>query len=316
MRARLLSLLAAAAFSYVAPGVTAVRAGDANSGVLRVCLDENLSPYSVRQGDNGNGFDVLIAEAVAKRLGRQLAVQWFESKLDETSNSTVEADALLSDGRCELVAGYPLVKGALGKPDAETAKLPDFAGALATDRRRRITLGTLVPTRPYHFAPLTVVLGGKAAGRHIASLADLDGVSLGIESGTLGDSILMTFDQGRFIRNITHTVPGRGELLPGLESGAYDATIMPLHHFDAYRIDHPDTKLRPSGYYLKIGFNMGFVGLAGEPALIEQTNSALEGMLNDGEAAALATAARMTYLPPRQPYVLDGFTMRDLANQR
>jgi hypothetical protein len=42
----------------------------------------------------------------------------------------------------------------------------------------------------------------------------------------------------------------------------------------AYRIGHPDTKLRLSGYYLPIG----------DAGLIDRVNAALEGMLEDGEA--------------------------------
>jgi hypothetical protein len=72
------------------------------------------------------------------------------------------------------------------------------------------------------------------------------------------------------IPDITHVVPGRGELLPRLESGDYEATLIPVHRFDAYRIGHPDTKLRLSGYYLPIGFNMGFVGLASDARLIDR----------------------------------------------
>ena len=315
MKARRL-ILAATAWLCFGHGLPAVRAQEANEGTLRVCLNRSLPPYSVRHGDTGSGFDLLISEALAKRLGRRLAVQWFESKLDEASNSTVEADALLSDGRCELVAGYPLVKDALGKPDAESARLPDFAGSRPGDRRRRVALGTLIATTPYHFAPLTVVLGGKAAPKRIGSLADLDDVSLGIESGTLGDGILMTFDHGRLIPNITHMIPERGELLPRLENGEYDATIMPLHHFDAYRIDHPNTKLTASGYYLKIGFNMGFVGLAEKAVLIEQANPAIENMLKDGEASSLARLAHMTYVPPRRPYILEHLSLGDLAKEQ
>jgi ABC-type amino acid transport substrate-binding protein len=285
-----------------------------NEGTLRVCLSEAVPPYSVRHGGAGTGFDLLIAEAVAKRLGQSLAVQWFESKLDLDSSSAIEANALLSDRRCDLLAGYPLVKDGLGKPGAETGRIPGFAGSTPADRRRRVTLGTLAPTRPYHFAGLAVVvLDGKAVDKPIAKLGDLGGLKLGIEGGTLADAILMNFDHGRLIPDITHVVPGRGELLPRLESGDYEATLVPVHRFDAYRIGHTDTKLRLSGYYLPIGFNMGFVGLASDAGLIDRVNAALEGMLRDGEAESLAVAAHMTYLPPRQPYVLDGFRIGDLT---
>jgi len=289
-----------------------LRAEDDNGTPLRICLNEDLPPFSVRTKQGGAGFDFMTAQALAKRLARPLAVQWYESKLDEDASSTIEANALLSDGRCDLVAGYPLVKDALGKPGLETARLPDFAGARPADRRRRVALGTLTPTTPYHFAGLTVVLGGKAKDVHVTGLADLEGLDVVIEAGTLGDAILMTFDHGRFVSKISHVVPGRGELFPRLESGEAAATLIPVHRFDAYRIEHPDTKLTPSGYYLPIGFNMGFVGLAGASPLIEQANAAIEVMLKEGELAALAPLAHMTYLPPRQPYILDQLTMSDL----
>jgi len=252
-------LLIAAALTVVAAAPS--RAED-ESAPLRICLNEELPPFSVRNKQGGAGFDVLAAQALAKRLGRPLAVQWYESKLDEDASSTIDANALLSDGRCDLFAGYPLVKDALGKPGLETARLPDFAGARPSDRRRRVALGTLAPTTPYHFAGLTVVLAGKATGRRIASLADLEGLDLAIEAGTLGDAILMTFEHGRFVSKISHVVPGRGQLFPRLEAGEADATLIPVHRFDAYLIEHTDSKLAPSGYYLPVGFNMGFVGLA------------------------------------------------------
>ena len=176
-----------------------------------------------------------------------------------------------------------------------------------------MALGTLVATTPYHFAGLTIVLGGKARDQHIASLADLDGLDLIVEQGTLDDAILMIFDHGRFVSRIAHVVPGRGELFPRLERGDADATLIPVHRFDAYRVKHPDTRLRASGYYFPIGFNMGFVGLASDARLIEHASAAIDAMLKDGELPALASLAHMTYLPPRQPYILDRLTINDLV---
>ena len=313
MKAKRLPALTTATILLVLGGTAPLRAEDAKADTLRVCLNEELPPFSVRNKDGGTGFDLLMAQALAKRLDRPLAVQWYESKLDEDASTTIEVNALLSDGRCDLVAGYPLTKDGLGKPGLETARMPDFAGARPADRRRRVTLGTLVATTPYHFAALTVVLGAKARDKRIVSLADLEGMNLGIEAGTLGDAILMTFDHGRFVSQVAHVVPGRGELFPRLENGETDATIVPVHRFDAYRLEHPDTKLALSGFYLPVGFNMGFVGLASERQLVEQASAAIDSLLKDGDVAALAPPARMTFLPPRQPYILDHLTMSDLA---
>jgi len=157
------------------------------------------------------------------------------------------------------------------------------------------------------------VLGAKAPSRPIARVADLEGLKIATESGTLSDAILMNFAQGRLVDHITHLVPGRGELLPRLESGDFDATLVPLRRFDLYRAEHPDTKLKVSGYYDRIGFNMGFVALATEAALLDRINDAIGQMLSAGELPALAQGAGMTYVPPRQPDVLDHVSLRELT---
>jgi len=277
-----------------------------------VCLDANVPPWSVYEGAKGGGFDWAVADMVANRIGRQLALQWFETKPDPDDSTTLAIDALLSDRRCQLVGGYPLVESTLGKPGMKSARMPDFVGARPTDRGRSIELGTLVPSRAYHFAALTVVLGAAAASARITDLSNLDGIRIGVEGGTLADAILMLFGDGRFVNQITHVVPGRGELLPRLEKGEYDATLVELRRFDAYRATYPETKLTPSGYYFPTGFNIGFVGLSTERGLIEQVDRAIAEMLEEGELPALARTAGVTYLPPRQPNVSPEVTVADL----
>ncbi|MBV8589421.1 MAG: hypothetical protein JO212_05070, partial [Acetobacteraceae bacterium] len=122
-------------------------------GTLTVCLDENVPPLSYKQGKDARGFDLGVAQAVALRLGRSLAVQWFESKLDNDSNPTQQMNALLSDGRCQLVAGYPLVASTLGEPEAERSRLPGYDGAKPEDRRRWVRLHNLIASRAYRFDP-------------------------------------------------------------------------------------------------------------------------------------------------------------------
>ena len=284
----------------------------AHAEALRVCLDESIPLYSVHRGGTASGFDLAVAGAVAKRLGRTLEMQWFESKLDEESSSALAANALLSDCRCALVGGYALVRDALGKPGTETARLPDHEGAKPADRRRAVPLGTLVPSRPYHFAALTVVLGPGAASKRIAGLGDLEGLRIGVESGTLSDAALMLFDGGRLIRWINHVVPGRGQLIPRLEAGEFDAILVELRRFDAHRAANPTTGLAPSGYYYPVGFNMGFVSLSTHQSLIEQVNQAIDGLLKDGELPALAQAIGLTYLPAREPAVREKLSLDDL----
>ena len=272
---------------------------------LKICLDKDLPPLSVHhRGKPDSGFDVVLAQALADRLGRPLKIQWFESKLDEDSSPSLEANALLSDGRCALVGAYALTKDSLVVPGVKTAKLPDFEGATRDDRRRRVPLGVLTPTQPYIYSPLTVVLGPKAGGRRIAGIGDLAGLRLAIESGTLGDAILMTFDKGRLIDDITHLVPGRDDLLGALDRGDFDATLLDLRRFDAYRLAHPDTKIAPSGYFDPIGANRGYVGLAVDSDLLASVNKALSDLQGAGTIAELGKAAGLTNLAPREPIIL------------
>jgi ABC-type amino acid transport substrate-binding protein len=288
--------------------VLAVMATTARAGEepLKVCLDEDLPPLSVHhRGKPDSGFDVALAQAIADKLGRPLGIQWFESKLDEDSSPSLEANALLSDGRCALVGAYALTRDSLVVPGVKTAKLPDFEGATRDDRRRRVPLGALAPSQPYIYSPLTVVLGPKAADRHVTGIGDLAGLRLAIESGTLGDAILMTFDKGRLIDDVTHLVPGRDDLLGALDRGDFDATLLDLRRFDAYRAAHPDTRIAPSGYFYPIGANRGYVGLASDPDVLAAVNKALSDLQAAGTIAALGKAAGLTYLAPREPIILD-----------
>jgi hypothetical protein len=297
----------------IAAGVvltTAARAAE----VLSVCLDENIPLYSVHEKRESSGFSVLLSEAIAARLGRPLRIQWFETKLDPDDSRTLAANALLSDDRCSLVGNYPLTRGTLGKPGAPTARMPDFDGATAGDRRRRVELGTLVPSRAFLYAPLTVVLG-PGQQKPVRGLDDLDGLRLGIEASTFGDAILMLYKSGRYVDRITHFIPGRSELLPRLEQGEFDATLVDLRRFDAYRVQHPGSKITPTGYYYRAGINMGYVGLASDMALIDQVNVVIADMLTKNEIAPLAAKVGLTYVPPRQPEISDEITLRDLREE-
>ena len=272
---------------------------------LKVCLDENLPPLSAHhRGKPDTGFDVTLAQAIAEKLGRPLKIQWFESKLDEDSSPSLEANALLSDGRCSLVGGYALTKDSLVAPGVKTAKLPDFDGATRDDHRRRIPVGVLIPSQPYVYSPMTVVLGPKAKERKVSDVSDLAGLHIAIESGTLGDAILMTFDKGKLIDDITHLVPGRSDLLGELERGEFDATLLDLRRFDAYRAVHSDTRITASGYYYPIGANRGYVALDSDRALLDAVDKVLSDLQSTGTLAQLGQAAGLTYLAPREPIIL------------
>jgi ABC-type amino acid transport substrate-binding protein len=284
-------------------------------GNLTVCLNEDIPLYSLHRGNEASGFDLKVAEAIARQLDRKLVVQWFETKLEMDSSLTIDANALLSDQRCDLVGGYPLIKGTLGKPRIQIARLPGFDGDKPEDRRRRVTLGELLPTRPYHRSVLAVVVNGASVAKPITSLGDLEGLRIGIEGGSLADAILMTFRDGRFVNQITHVIPGRDDLLGKLEAGEFDVTMVNLRRLDFYLSKHPATKLKASAFHHRIGFNMGLVGLATNAMLIGEADKAIADLEKKGDLPALAAMSGLTYVPPQEPKIADNISMVDLAEK-
>src|SRR6185437_10300467 len=135
MKTPLKAIQATALLAVTLLGGTPIPAA-ADDNTLSVCLNEDLPPLSVHhRGKPGSGFDVDLAQAVAKELGRPLRIQWFESKLDEDSSPALEANALLSDGRCALLGSYTFTSDALVVPGLKrpsfrtsTARRPPTAG--------------------------------------------------------------------------------------------------------------------------------------------------------------------------------------------
>jgi ABC-type amino acid transport substrate-binding protein len=269
---------------------------------LAVCMQQNDPPLSLRAGDRPSGFDLALSGIIAQRLGRDLRVQWFVSRDDPDASLPKDANALLSDGRCGLVAEYPLTEGTLERPRSPTTRLPPFDGAKPDDRRRWVTIGDLAATRPYRLDTLTVVLPARLADRPIRTLGDLDGMKIGVQLATLADAIAMQYDAGRLSEHVVHVSDAR-DLFTRLQDGALDAALVDLRAFDAWRLRHGLAGLAASGYRHSIGFNMGFVGLASNRALIEQVDAVLADLQAHDAIAPLASAAGLTFIPPRAPAV-------------
>jgi hypothetical protein len=191
---------------------------------------------------------------------------------------------------------------ALGQPRAETGKLPPFEGRTPEDRRRLVRLGELVPTQPYRFDALTVVLSPGRADRQVKRLADVADLSLGVESHSLADLIAMSYEQGRLVDHVVHS-PDARSLFEQLQGGTLDTSFVDLHEFDAWRHQHPGTSVTASGYTHSIGFNIGFVGLAANRALIARVDAILSDLASHGILSTTADASSVTYLPPRTPEI-------------
>ncbi len=287
-----------------APGpLGAAAAPTASDGdPLSVCFQSSDPPLSNRRGNGPEGFAVALSRVIAKHLGRDLRVQWFVSRDDADADLIKDANALLSDGRCELMAEYPLGVDTLGRPVAPVVKLPPFEGAGPDDRGRWVKVGELVATQPYRLDALTIVLPGRETARHVSKLSDLAGQRVGVEIATLADAIAMHYAGGRLIEHVVHETSA-DQLFGGLEKGELDAALVSLREFDAWRLRHDADGLTATGYVHSIGFNMGFAGLATESKLIDEVNAVLAELRDSDALPSLARAAGLTYEPPRSPAV-------------
>jgi ABC-type amino acid transport substrate-binding protein len=297
-----------AALRLVAAGLFCGLAGAAaQSSDLRVCLDADAPPYSMKRGEIEEGFDLSLTKAVALRLNRTLRTQWFESEFERESSLARDVNALLSADRCDVVAGYPLFVGGIGPARVPFAPLPPLVGGGGGKRSTPVRLGTLIISRAYQFVPLEVILGPEHAGLKITSLADLAGLRLGAAAGTLGGAIVLAYRNGRYANDVV-SLPVGGNVLAALEEGRFDAVLVERHRFDAYRKIRPQTKLAASAYRHPLGFNMGYAALDRDQALVDEIDKAIATMLGEGMLPELARDAQMTFVPPRSPAFLDRIT--------
>ena len=292
---------AAATVLLLAPGV------QAQPAPLKICLEEDSPPLSFSFGPRKGGFDHGVAEEIAKRMGRPLKVQWFESENDEEAVPVWEANALLSDGLCDMIAGYPLLGSTLGKPETDKGAVPEYEGMKRSERGRLVKLGVLSATQPYYRASYGVVVGAAAEGRPIDRLADLKGLRLGAEVGTMASVLLFRNAGGVLVDDISN-VSETKDLLPRTAAGEFDAVLIELHKFDNFRRRNPDAPLRWSGYVHPFGVNMGLAVMERHGALREQVNVILDAMQADGTLDALAERWQMTRIPPAAPWVLERLT--------
>lgn len=287
---------------------------------LRVCLEANSPPFSVDRRAEGEGFDLAVTRAVAEALSRPLTIVWFRSEQDEESSLRGDVLALLGGRICDLAGGYLFSRGGVQDPTDRLRPLPEIT-AIADGPRgtRRAVLEVpeivsltdgpnrpLVPVEPidhsraYRFAPLTVMTGPSLGAYEIASLDALQGKRIGVEEGTLADTILMLYRQRKLVPSIIHYVP-HGGMIADLAAGNLDAVMMELHRFDVYRRRQKRAALYPTGFLHPVGFNFGYVARITDRPLLQAVNAALGQILASDAPARFAAEAEMTFVPPEEP---------------
>jgi ABC-type amino acid transport substrate-binding protein len=269
---------------------------------LKACMAQDNPPlsYAVQVGgqEQPRGLDVRVAQAIAAQLKRPLQVVLFESKYEENSQLTHEVNAMLMSGVCDIASGFPLFAADLGAPSRPTARVPDHPGAKRRAQRDWVPLGALAASPGYHVAAMGLVV--REAAREKATLAEPGDARIGVIAGTMAGTAVTLFRNGK-LRPLMLSLSQNEDALALLEAGRFDATLVSLDRFDAWRLAHPASVLRRAAYVHPLRINIGFVARADAPELLAAANQVITRALADGDLQRWAQAEGSSWIAPAEP---------------
>jgi polar amino acid transport system substrate-binding protein len=163
----------------------------ANEGTLTVCSDIPYEPFEFEDPDSDigySGFDIELMQAIAETAGLevQVTVTGFEALTSGTAMAT---------GQCDVAAS---------------------AMTITEEREEQIDF-----SEPYYEALQSLLV---TSGSGIASIDDLEGATVGVQSGTTGEMYAEENVEGATIRAFENP----GDLFVALDSGQIDAVLQDL----------------------------------------------------------------------------------------
>jgi len=218
-------------------------------GTLTVCSDIPYAPFEFVEKANGErltGFDVDLVRTLAERLG--LTAEFKATPFDAIIPS-------LAAGNCDMVAS---------------------ATTITAERRRKVGF-----TQPYFDADQSLLVRAADKGRY-ASLADLKGRSIGVQSGTTGERYAKA---NRPPDATVKDFPGAEDLFSALVSGDIDAVLQdfPVNRYRALKSGGQFTVTAT----FTTGEQYGFAVAKDNSELVAALDSALTETRDSGRYAAI-----------------------------
>mgnify|MGYP001095878259 CR=1 FL=1 len=285
-------------------------------GTLTACLAKNGGVMSSRRARGGAGLDYEVAAALADRMGLALVVEWFESELEEESSPVRENYAMLAYGVCDIVPGFALYETSLSAFYKTRAALPRWDN-MPTNLGRgfQVDLEPISVSDPYARMEMAVVYRSPDFERDIAEIADMDGLRIGVEQGTLAG--VLTLRQGTDnMTTAAKTLNPGPDFLWRMEQGEFDAALVTVGAYDFHKKQNFVSTLLLDEYRHPIGFNLSIAMLRRNRDLLERIDPMIHAMIDDGTMAALAEKSKHTYSMPRKPWVQKHLTMQDIVFRR
>lgn len=285
-------------------------------GTLTACLAKNGGVMSSRRANGGAGMDYEVAAALADQMGLVLAVEWFESEQEEESSPVREAYAMLAHGVCDIYPGFALYETSLSAFFKTRAALPRWDNRpVFLGREFQVDLEPISVSDPYARMEIGVVYRTPEFEREITEIADMEGLRIGVEQGTLAGILTLRQGTNKMVSEANTLNPGP-DFLWRMEQGEFDAALVTIGAYDFHKKQNFVSTLSLDEYRHPIGFNLSIAMLKRNRDLLDQVDPAIHSMIDDGTMATLADKSQHTYSPPRKPWVQKHLTMQDIIFRR
>jgi len=279
-RKLLLAALAGLAAS-VGPSLAHAELADIRErGSLKVALYRANLPFSDASAQGGvTGVDAALAKALAERM--KLGVQWlpFEAgeNMGDDLRNMVWKGHYLGYGPADVLMQAPIDRHLISETRQAEFLLPYY-------RQRLVWLSHGIPSRD-----------------DLRTLA-LDGLALGVETGTAAAGAVLGYGGGRFRASVRLSTTGL-EAAQGVVSGKWPAAYVTQAQAEtaikdqadraSYVIEAADMPGTPAN-----GWVVGMAIKAGQPELAQAMAQAMKTLQDDGTLAAIWRDHGLTWLTP------------------
>ncbi|MBV1863875.1 MAG: c-type cytochrome [Rhodobacteraceae bacterium] len=285
-------------------------------GTLTACLAKNGGVMSSRRAKGGAGMDYELVAALADRMDLALAVEWFESEQEEESTPVREAYALLAYGVCDVYPGFALYETSLSAFFKTRAALPRWVNRPTTlGPEFQVDLEPISVSDPYARMEMGVVYRTPDFERDINQIADMEGLRIGVEEGTLSGILTLRQGTDKMVAEASTFNPG-ADFLWQMEQGEFDAALVTIGAYDFHKKQNFVSTLSLDEYRHQIGFNLSLAMLKRNRDLLDQIDPLIHEMIDDGSMAKLAKKSKHTYAKPHMPWVQKHLTMQDIIFRR
>ena len=151
--------------------------------------------------------------------------------------------------------------------------------------------------------------------RDIEKIADMDGLKIGVEQGTLAGVLSLRQGTKAMAKDAVTFNPGP-DFLWEMEQGAFDAALVTIGAYDFHKKQNFISTLELDAYRHPLGFNISVAMLGRKKAMRDVFDPAIARMIGDGTMAKLAEKSKYTYAKPRRPWVQGHLTMQTIQLMR